>query len=116
MACISSFKFRVQHIRGKQNIVADTLSRMFVDDPRSEEQNPVGCNLLTDFPLAFHDLIALQRQDSELIQIIQDLDSGECVPDTSAIKTSCIIRPGGARIVVPTTAVPMILSFTIPRR
>lgn len=51
---------------------------MFVENPRSEEQNPVGCNLLTDYPLAFHDLSAQQRQDSELIQIIQDLESGEC--------------------------------------
>jgi hypothetical protein len=32
IARISLFKFRVQHIRGTQNVIADTLSRMFTEE------------------------------------------------------------------------------------
>jgi thiaminase len=39
MAKISALKFQVRHIRGKQNIVADTLSRLF-EAPKHEAPNP----------------------------------------------------------------------------
>jgi len=66
---ITSLKFLVRHIRGTQNIVADTLSLMF--EP-SEVEEPVeaSCNLTpTNFPLAFHDLRKLQLEDPELSEI-----------------------------------------------
>jgi hypothetical protein len=66
---ISSLKFKVQHVRGTQNVVADALSRMF-DVPQNELPS-VSCNaLLSHFPLAFRDLTLLQRKYPELCQII----------------------------------------------
>jgi transposase InsO family protein len=66
---ISALKFQVRHICGMQNIVADTLSRMFEFSP-AEESNLASCNLtLTNFPLAFHYLKQLQLQDPELLDI-----------------------------------------------
>jgi hypothetical protein len=57
---ISALKFEVHHIRGTQNFMADTLSRMF-ETPPQEENIQARCHLvLTDFPLAFQDLVNLQ--------------------------------------------------------
>lgn len=66
----------MQHITGTQNIVADSLSRLFVEDAQSDEQDPVCCNMLNNFTLAFHDLSELQRQDLELVKIVQSLEKG----------------------------------------
>jgi hypothetical protein len=44
VARISAFKFEVRHIRGTQNVVANTLSRMFDSAEVAEEPN-VSCNL-----------------------------------------------------------------------
>jgi hypothetical protein len=70
VAKISALKFQVRLIRGKQNIVADTLSRMF-EAHLQEAPNPEVCNLtLTAFPLAFQELGKLQREDSVLAGVI----------------------------------------------
>jgi hypothetical protein len=53
VAKISALKFQVRHTRGKQNILADTLSYMF-EAPLREAPNLEVCYLtLTSFPLAF---------------------------------------------------------------
>ena len=63
---ISSLKFLVRHIRGNQNVVANTLSRIF-EPSEVEETVEASCNLTTtNFPLAFHDLRKLQLEDPEL--------------------------------------------------
>jgi hypothetical protein len=62
---ISSLKFKVQHVRGTQNIVADSLSRMFEGHDVSDVPCPVS-SILTSFPIAFQELGELQRQDVDL--------------------------------------------------
>ena len=71
---ISSFKFKVQHIRGTQNVVADALSRMF--SQASEVQSEQPCSVLLDFPLAFTDVLPHQLSDEELGPIIQNIKEG----------------------------------------
>jgi hypothetical protein len=67
---ISALIFQVRHIRGTQNAVADALSRMF-ETPSDEVVNQVSCSLtLMNFPLAFHELSELQRQDPGLAGIM----------------------------------------------
>jgi hypothetical protein len=44
VAKISALKFQVRHIRGTQNVIADSLSRMFEGTP-VEENETVQCNL-----------------------------------------------------------------------
>ena len=68
---ISSFKFKVQHIRGTQNVVADALSRIFYQP--SEVQTEQPCSVLLDFPLAFTDVLPHQVNDEELGPIIQNI-------------------------------------------
>jgi hypothetical protein len=79
---ISSFKFKVQHIRGTQNIVADTLSRMFQGQILHEPETSCLA-VLSHFPLVFQALAALQRQDPELSVIISKLENKEPDPKYS---------------------------------
>jgi hypothetical protein len=80
VARISALKFEARHIRGTQNIVADTLSRMF-EVPREEEELLVPCLVtLVDFPLAFQDWKQLQQQDPELRDIIHKIEQGQKLP------------------------------------
>ena len=71
---ISSFKFKVQHIRGTQNVVADALSRMFSQPSEVQPEQP--CALLLDFSLAFTDVLPHQLDDEELGPIIHKLKDG----------------------------------------
>jgi hypothetical protein len=52
MVKLSALKFQVRHIRGTQNIVADTLSPMF-DAPLHEAPNPEVFHLSLPFLLPF---------------------------------------------------------------
>jgi hypothetical protein len=71
---ILSFKFKVQHIRGTQNVIADALSRMF--EGRCIPLAEMTCHaVLTSFPLAFEELGRIQREDPELLDIIQKLET-----------------------------------------
>jgi len=67
---ISSLKFEVCHVRGTQNIVADTFSRMF-DSHTSDSANQTESHLvLIEFPLAFQELGQLQQEDPTLAGIV----------------------------------------------
>jgi hypothetical protein len=79
---LSVLKFQVRHIRGTQNIVADTLSRMF-EVPRPEAPNPDVCHLTLT---AFQELGNLQREDPGLAAIIAKLERGDNVPKYSLSK------------------------------
>ncbi|KAJ8889568.1 hypothetical protein PR048_009067 [Dryococelus australis] len=71
----SSLKFKIQHIRGTQNNVADALSHMFDNFPEktiSKQEINVCCAFLTDFSLAFQDIEAHQNA-SPFIKGIIDL-------------------------------------------
>jgi hypothetical protein len=54
---ISSLKFKVRHIRGTQNVVADALSRVFESFQPAPSPSHLPSNaLLMHFSLAFQDL------------------------------------------------------------
>jgi hypothetical protein len=111
---ISALKFQVRHIRGKQNIVADTLSRMF-DSSSPDVPNQVSCHLThTNFPLAFQELGQLQRQDSELADIIAKLERGDKFDNYSLSKGTLYCRSSkgrGQKLVVPAVATPMVFAY-----
>jgi hypothetical protein len=114
VAKITALKFQVRHIRGTQNIVADTLSRMF-GAPLPETPNPEVCHLtLTDFPLVFQELGKLQREDPVLAGIIAKLESGDNVPNYCLSKSTLYGSAGkrhGQKLVVPAAAVPMVFVY-----
>lgn len=110
---ISSLKFKVQHIKGSQNVVADALSRMFEGYKTSDLHDiPVNCNLITDFPLAFTDIRKHQNEDNELSVIIQNLNSGveqkPYVMDKGILY--CKAR-NQKHIVLPAHLIPMVFEY-----
>jgi hypothetical protein len=111
---ISALKFQVRHIRGMQNIVADTLSRMF-EAPLSEAHEPEICHLtLTSFPLAFQELGQLQREDTVLADIIAKLERGDNIPNYSFSRGTLYCRASkrrGLKLVVPAVAIPMVFTY-----
>ena len=89
---ILALKFEVQHIRGTQNIIAVTLSRMF-ESSSPEVPNLAACNLaLTTFPLAFQELGQLHREDSLLPDIIAKPERGDEVDNYSLFKGTLYCR------------------------
>jgi transposase InsO family protein len=111
---ISALKFEVRHVRGTQNIVADTLSRMF-EVPMAESPGQVESNLvLTDFPLAFEEIAQLQRQDSMLDSIRAQPEKGDVVKGYSLSKGIIFCRSsrrGSPKFVVPAAAIPMVFAY-----
>jgi hypothetical protein len=110
---ISALKFEVRHIRGTQNIVADTLSRMFETPPCGEVS--VSCGVkLTEFPLAFQDLKQLQLQDPTLCDIRNRLERGQKVENYVLSQGDLYWRPANGRkqkLVAPEAAKAMIFAY-----
>jgi hypothetical protein len=87
---------------------------MFLEEESLEELDPKYCNVLCNFPLAFHDLHELQRQDVELGKIIQSLEKGDKVPGYQLGKEVLYYthkKGQDRKIVVQTAAVPMVFDF-----
>jgi transposase InsO family protein len=110
---ISSLKFKVQHVRGTQNVVEDALSGMF--DASNHEAASASCHtLLTKFPLAFCDLATLQREDPELLSVLERLERNEPDPKFSLVNgvLHCRSRFDHKRkVVVPMATVPMLFNY-----
>jgi hypothetical protein len=82
---ISSLKFKVQHVRDTQNIVADFLSRMF--EGQIPRELSISCYaVLRHFSLVFQVLAVLPQQDPELSAIIGKLENKEPHPKYSLFK------------------------------
>jgi hypothetical protein len=115
VAKISALKFEVRHIRGTQNIIADTLSRMFESAPEAENGKLVTCNLaLTEFPLAFEDLRNLQDKSPELMAIKARLARRERIPQYELSRGVLYWRarkPRKLLIVVPEAAKAMLFVY-----
>lgn len=110
---ISSFKLRLQHIRGTQNVVADALSCMFEACPEGKRAAPCY-GVLIKFPLVFDDLATVQRPDPELLQINQKTEGGGNCPPYSLHKMVLRCRSRSdqkTKVFVPTAEVPMIFDF-----
>jgi hypothetical protein len=106
---ISSFKFVVHHIRGTQNVIADTLSRMY------EGTEPLSVSpVLLEFPMFYDDIGVHQRADSALSPIMDRLASGEDITGYSLAKgiLRCKARfDGRPKIVVPQSLIPPHFAF-----
>lgn len=78
---LNCYKFNVQHVRGTQNVVTDTLLRIFQPNNDKNENNETHKKsntntLITNFPLAFTDLAQYQNTDPVLGEIIKELKCG----------------------------------------
>ncbi|KAJ4442427.1 hypothetical protein ANN_04013 [Periplaneta americana] len=62
---LAPFKFNIVHIPGKDNFVADCLSRVFQEEPAREEQSSIPFNILGQVPAIFENLREHQINDEE---------------------------------------------------
>uniref|UniRef100_A0A1B6EN58 RNA-directed DNA polymerase n=2 Tax=Cuerna arida TaxID=1464854 RepID=A0A1B6EN58_9HEMI len=112
---ISSLKFTVQHVRGTQNVIADTLSRMYqIPNDQVADFEPANCAVLLNFPLAFSDLVPHQLQDPELANIISELKNGGAHPPyfLSRGALCCKARQRGQpKLVLPSHLIPMVFEY-----
>jgi hypothetical protein len=117
--CLSEFKFVPHHIRGTQNITADTQSRMFQDPGKTETssklpESPVIAPVLLDLPLAFEKMGQHQSDDPVLRDIIDRLSKGEQISKYVVNKGVLYCRSRSDRklkIVVPQLLVPLIFKY-----
>jgi len=82
---LSEFNYKIQHIRGKLNYVADCLSRMFHEENKEGEcpKETVQSDkilFLQNFPELFDDFGRRQKDDDVLGGIIGRIENGENVP------------------------------------
>jgi hypothetical protein len=71
---LAPFTFRVRHTRVVENVVADTLSRMFEGDYR---ENPEGqcASLIQSLPLVYSSLEEHQKEDQWCNQILDEIQA-----------------------------------------
>ncbi|URQ09129.1 replicase [Halyomorpha halys erranti-like virus 1] len=115
VAKLTSFKFRVQHIRGTQNVIADTLSRMYDVHSAAIRTVPSSCNaLLSDFPLSFAELKEYQSRDPTISSILQSILSGKPDPKFCLSKgLLCKADKSGqaTKIILPASLVDMVFKY-----
>lgn len=122
---ISAFKFEVHHIRSSQNIIADSLSRMFSTDlpqdlsssePDSLQEESilqVGA-ILSELPLLFKDIALHQKEDPVLEGIRNRISDGNVIKPYSLVKgiLCCIARHDNKlKIVVPKALTAVIFRY-----
>lgn len=71
---INSFKFQIHHIKGKDNVLADCLSRLFenTDPTEAPKESPPPVMSLFGIPEIFKDIATHQHEDPELSKIIRN--------------------------------------------
>ena len=117
---ISAFKFKVTHLRSSQNVIADTLSRMFEGYPCEDVSDESQCadfkinSILTQLPMAFESLSEFQHKDPSLRDLIQRLSDGEDVKPY-ILKNGLLycnsVFDKKLKIVLPPELVPMVFKF-----
>ena len=110
---------RQQHIRGTQNVVADTLSRMFqppykISENKESGETSIINTLITEFPLAFTDIAQYQQQDPYLNKIIEQIDKGnnsEKYILSKRVLCYKVANGKSLRIIAPDIIKPMLMEY-----
>lgn len=85
LTLINSFQFTVYHIKGKENVVADCLSRLFEE---SDDRDPQPTNhaqqslVLFKIPEAFQDVKTHQQQDPKIKKLKSQITQNRPPPPT----------------------------------
>lgn len=116
---INSFQFTPFHIKGRLNVVADALSRMFEEvapDNKPNQTPPTSqqLHLLFKIPEAFSDILTHQNEDPAIQKLIRSLKSTK--PPANyylqnhilTYKTPSQTKP---RIVIPDRLIPMLFKY-----
>lgn len=124
---LMSFQFVTRHVAGKDNYLADALSRLYHDDnelgeldkndeTKNEELELSFINTLkmTDFPLAFTDIRQHQEKDPILSEIIKKIeDNIDQFPYSISNKVLVfkLRKEDKLKIVIPKILVPVIFKY-----
>jgi transposase InsO family protein len=117
---INTFQFSVYHIKGKNNVVADCLSRMFEEQtpPTSHLTNSIDStpqvNLLFKLPEAFKDIREHQAEDPTIQKTIKNL-KGKHPPQyyffQDGILTHKTAKQTKPRVVIPERLIPLLFKY-----
>lgn len=115
---INSFQFTVHHIKGKDNVVADCLSRMFEEPLPDNQAKPIitqqKVNVLFQIPEAFQDIGQHQSQDPQIQKIIKKL-KGQNPPENYFLTNGILTHRQGNqtrhRVVIPERLIPLLFKY-----
>lgn len=120
------FQFDVKHIPGKDNVIADCLSRMYqIEDNNIEQENKTEIEVdnllnlvnslnLSDFPLVFTDIKTHQTKDPFCNEILQKISDGIDQFPYSVSKGVLVYKhrnQDNLKIVVPKFLVPLVFKY-----
>lgn len=102
---LNNFKFTIQHIKGKDNVVADCLSRLFENSQSTEVQmiDPAKPSVMSLFsiPEAFKDIAQHQKEDADLSKIIKSPNKPEHFSIVEGLLVHKLPNQTKPRVVVP---------------
>lgn len=106
---LSAFSFDVMHIPAVDNLVADSLSRLFEEAPV-----PIAATILSDYPLSFTSIELHQKEDEECANMIEQLKQGIKLPRFCLQRNLLTFQASlktRKRVVIPKALQPMILQY-----
>lgn len=107
---INAFKFTITHVKGRDNAVADCLSRLFEEGEPSPTPKPV-VNFLTKIPEAFQDIKTHQSSDPLISELIKKVKNHQADDKYSLVEGVLVFKTGNQtkpRIVIPQKLLPML--------
>lgn len=119
---INSFKFTVSHVKGKENVVADCLSRLFEEVESPNEQPPHNqpefdqfqVQILTKLPEIFQDIKSHQLADATIANQIKRVGKPGSDSNFSLVQGVLVhklpnqVKP---RVVVPSKLIPLLFRY-----
>nr|CAD7432150.1 unnamed protein product [Timema monikensis] len=102
---LTSLRFEVVHIPGKDNCIADGLSRMLEEDEigatREETWDPVPLGILGQMPEIFTSIRLAQKKDPVLGKVCKDLSEGKSVAKFKMQRRLLLTKPSGKWEIFP---------------
>lgn len=126
LTIINSFKFTVFHVKGRDNSVADALSRLFEEDGGSSPEpsntnqedpslnKPLHSLVLLRLPDAFKDIASHQKADPELQQVIESLGKPKANPNLFLLNGLLVHKAPNQtkpRAVIPSNLFPLLFKI-----
>jgi predicted aspartyl protease len=112
---LSRYKFRLKHVKGEDNVVADCLSRLFSDQPECDShQEMVFTQALFQFPTLLNSIADEQDADVQLAAIKRDLRNNTPRENYSLSGNTLMFKPGPRetrKVVVPSDLKAPLLKF-----
>ena len=111
---INTFKFQIHHVKGKDNVVADCLSRLFENQEEtqvpSSNTSPTVMSLF-GVPEVFKDIGQFQIQDPELAKIIRSRNKPSNFSVNQGVLLYQLPKQNKPRVVVPSQVFDLLFKY-----